>query len=186
MLGALGPKCCSSRPSATAGALPIIVPVEQHGEGARIWAGPVAGSRQAVVFAKTRETARPTATSICAHTLALPKLPQQPGSVGLVVKTDPPGSDRLFDAMSFGATTRKSPEACGATTTRRRPCRASMSCCRRPTALPPRNLDASRRSSSGEGGRPPPRGCSEPNPRIASRRRADAVCRYPHIREVLD
>jgi probable F420-dependent oxidoreductase len=101
MLGALGPKMMQLAAERTAGAHPYFVPVE-HTVEARGILGPdrLLAPEQAVVFAKTREAARPTGDIYMRTYLALPNY--RNNLVRLSWSDNdltPPGSDRLFDAM---------------------------------------------------------------------------------------
>jgi probable F420-dependent oxidoreductase len=101
VLAALGPKMMQLAGERTAGAHPYFVPVE-HTIEARGILGPdrLLAPEQAVVFAKTRETARPTGDIYTRTYLGLPNY--RNNLVRLGWSDDdltPPGSDRLFDAM---------------------------------------------------------------------------------------
>jgi len=101
VLGALGPKMMQLAGERTAGAHPYFVPVE-HTRQARDILGPdrLLAPEQAVVFAKTRETARPTGDIYMRTYLALPNYRQNLVRLGWSDdELTPPGSDRLFDAM---------------------------------------------------------------------------------------
>jgi probable F420-dependent oxidoreductase len=85
----------------TAGAHPYFVPVE-HTRQAREILGPdrLLAPEQAVVFAKTREKARPTGDVYMRTYLALPNYRQNLVRLGWSDdELTPPGSDRLFDAV---------------------------------------------------------------------------------------
>lgn len=101
VLAALGVKMLQLARDRTAGAHPYFVPVE-HTLEARALLGPdrLLAPEQAVVFAKTRETARPTGDIYTRTYLRLPNY--RKNLVRLGWSDDdlaPPGSDRLFDAM---------------------------------------------------------------------------------------
>ena len=101
VLAALGPKMMQLAGERTAGAHPYFVPVE-HTLEARGILGPdrLLAPEQAVVFAKTRELARPTGDIYMRTYLQLPNY--RNNLVRLGWSDDdltPPGSDRLFDAM---------------------------------------------------------------------------------------
>jgi probable F420-dependent oxidoreductase len=101
VLGALGPKMLQLARERTAGAHPYFVPVE-HTVEARGILGPdrLLAPEQAVVFAKTRETARPTGDIYMRTYLALPNYRNNLVRLGWSDDDlNPPGSDRLFDAM---------------------------------------------------------------------------------------
>jgi len=101
VLGALGPKMLQLAGERTAGAHPYFVPVK-HTLAARRILGPdrLLAPEQAVVFAKTREAARPTGDIYMRTYLRLPNY--RNNLVALGWSDDdltPPGSDRLFDAI---------------------------------------------------------------------------------------
>jgi len=101
MLGALGPKMMQFARERTAGAHPYFVPVE-HTVEARGILGPdrLLAPEQAVVFAKTREAARPTGDIYMRTYLALPNYRNNLVRLGWSDdELTPPGSDRLFDAI---------------------------------------------------------------------------------------
>jgi probable F420-dependent oxidoreductase len=101
MLGALGPKMMQLARERTAGAHPYFVPVE-HTVEARGILGPdrLLAPEQAVVFAKTREAARPTGDIYMRTYLALPNYRNNLVRLGWSDdELTPPGSDRLFDAI---------------------------------------------------------------------------------------
>ncbi len=101
VLGALGPKMLQLARERTAGAHPYFVPVE-HTRQAREILGPdrLLAPEQAVVFAKTREKARPTGDIYMRTYLALPNYRQNLVRLGWSdAELTPPGSDRLFDAV---------------------------------------------------------------------------------------
>jgi probable F420-dependent oxidoreductase len=101
VLGALGPKMLQLAGERSAGAHPYFVPVE-HTVEARGILGPdrLLAPEQAVVFAKTRETARPTGDIYMRTYLALPNYRNNLVRLGWSDNDlNPPGSDRLFDAM---------------------------------------------------------------------------------------
>jgi probable F420-dependent oxidoreductase len=101
VLAALGPKMMQLAGERTAGAHPYFVPVE-HTREARGILGPnrLLAPEHAVVFARTRETARATGDIYMRTYLRLPNY--RNNLVRLGWSDDdltPPGSDRLFDAM---------------------------------------------------------------------------------------
>ncbi len=101
VLGALGPKMMQLAGERTAGAHPYFVPVEHTVEGRGIL-GPdrLLAPEQAVVFAKTREAARPTGDIYMRTYLALPNYRNNLVRLGWSDdELTPPGSDRLFDAI---------------------------------------------------------------------------------------
>jgi probable F420-dependent oxidoreductase len=101
VLAALGPKMLQLARERTAGAHPYFVPVE-HTRQAREILGPdrLLAPEQAVVFAKTREKARPTGDVYMRTYLALPNYRQNLVRLGWSDdELTPPGSDRLFDAV---------------------------------------------------------------------------------------
>ena len=101
MLGALGPKMLQLAAERTAGAHPYFVPIEHTAEARRIL-GPdrLLAPEQAVVFAKTRETARPTGDIYMRTYLGLPNYRNNLVRLGWSDEDlTPPGSDRLFDAL---------------------------------------------------------------------------------------
>ena len=101
VLGALGPKMMQLARERTAGAHPYFVPVE-HTVEARGILGPdrLLAPEQAVVFAKTREAARPTGDIYMRTYLALPNYRNNLVRLGWSDdELTPPGSDRLFDAI---------------------------------------------------------------------------------------
>jgi probable F420-dependent oxidoreductase len=101
LLAALGPKMLQLARERTAGAHPYFVPVE-HTRQARGILGPdrLLAPEQAVVFAKTREKARPTGDIYMRTYLALPNYRQNLVRLGWSDdELIPPGSDRLFDAV---------------------------------------------------------------------------------------
>ncbi len=101
VLAALGPKMLQLARERTAGAHPYFVPVE-HTRQAREILGPdrLLAPEQAVVFAKTREKARPTGDIYMRTYLALPNYRQNLVRLGWSDdELTPPGSDRLFDAV---------------------------------------------------------------------------------------
>ena len=101
VLAALGPKMLQLARERTAGAHPYFVPVE-HTRQAREILGPdrLLAPEQAVVFAKTREKARPTGDIYMRTYLALPNYRQNLVRLGWSdAELTPPGSDRLFDAV---------------------------------------------------------------------------------------
>lgn len=101
VLGALGPKMLALAGERTSGAHPYFVPVE-HTVKARGILGPdrLLAPEQAVVFAKTRETARPTGDIYMRTYLALPNYRNNLVALGWSDDDlNPPGSDRLFDEM---------------------------------------------------------------------------------------
>jgi probable F420-dependent oxidoreductase len=101
LLAALGPKMLQLARERTAGAHPYFVPVE-HTRQARGILGPdrLLAPEQAVVFAKTREKARPTGDIYMRTYLSLPNYRQNLVRLGWSDdELIPPGSDRLFDAV---------------------------------------------------------------------------------------
>jgi len=101
VLGALGPRMMQLAGERTAGAHPYFVPVE-HTVEARGILGPdrLLAPEQAVVFAKTREAARPTGDIYMRTYLALPNYRNNLVRLGWSDdELTPPGSDRLFDAI---------------------------------------------------------------------------------------
>ncbi len=101
VLGALGPKMMQLAGERTAGAHPYFVPPE-HTREARGILGPdrLLAPEQAVVFAKTRETARQTGDIYMRTYLGLPNYRSNLVRLGWSEEDlAPPGSDRLFDAM---------------------------------------------------------------------------------------
>jgi probable F420-dependent oxidoreductase len=101
VLAALGPKMMQLAGERTAGAHPYFVPVE-HTREARGILGPdrLLAPEHAVVFARTRETARPTGDIYMRTYLRLPNYRQNLVRLGWSDDDlTPPGSDRLFDAM---------------------------------------------------------------------------------------
>jgi len=101
VLGALGPRMLQLARARTAGAHPYFVPVE-HTVEARGILGPdrLLAPEQAVVFAKAREAARPTGDIYMRTYLALPNYRNNLVRLGWSDDDlNPPGSDRLFDAM---------------------------------------------------------------------------------------
>jgi probable F420-dependent oxidoreductase len=101
LLAALGPKMLQLARERTAGAHPYFVPVE-HTRQAREILGPdrLLAPEQAVVFAKTREKARPTGDIYMRTYLSLPNYRQNLVRLGWSDdELIPPGSDRLFDAV---------------------------------------------------------------------------------------
>ncbi|MDQ6713199.1 MAG: TIGR03620 family F420-dependent LLM class oxidoreductase [Candidatus Dormibacteraeota bacterium] len=101
VLAALGPKMLELARERTAGAHPYFVPIE-HTLQARSILGPdrLLAPEQAVVFARTREAARPTGDIYMRTYLALPNYRQNLVRLGWAEdELTPPGSDRLFDAM---------------------------------------------------------------------------------------
>jgi probable F420-dependent oxidoreductase len=101
ILGALGPKMLQLARERTAGAHPYFVPVEHTVEARGILGTDrLLAPEQAVVFAKTRETARPTGDIYMRTYLALPNYRNNLVRLGWSDDDlNPPGSDRLFDAM---------------------------------------------------------------------------------------
>ena len=101
VLGALGPKMLELAGERTAGAHPYFVPAE-HTQQARGILGPdrLLAPEHAVVFARTRQAARPTGDIYMRTYLALPNYRQNLVRLGWAEEElNPPGSDRLFDAM---------------------------------------------------------------------------------------
>jgi probable F420-dependent oxidoreductase len=101
VLGALGPKMMQLAGERTAGAHPYFVPVEHTLEARRIL-GPdrLLAPEQGVVFAGTREAARPTGDIYMRTYLELPNYRNNLARLGWSdADLTPPGSDRLFDAM---------------------------------------------------------------------------------------
>ena len=101
VLAALGPKMMQLAGERTAGAHPYFVPVE-HTVEARAILGPdrLLAPEQAVVFARTRATARPIGDIHMRTYLGLPNYRNNLVRLGWSDNDlTPPGSDRLFDAM---------------------------------------------------------------------------------------
>jgi probable F420-dependent oxidoreductase len=101
VLAALGPKMLELARERTAGAHPYCVPVEHTAE-ARGILGPdrLLAPEQAVVFAKTRETARGPGDVYMRTYLALQNYRQNLVRLGWPEdELAPPGSDRAFDAL---------------------------------------------------------------------------------------
>jgi len=101
VLGALGPKMLQLARERAAGAHPYFVPVE-HTRRARAILGSdrLLVPEHAVVFARTREAARPTGDIYMRTYLALPNYRQNLVRLGWSDdELTPPGSDRLFDAV---------------------------------------------------------------------------------------
>jgi probable F420-dependent oxidoreductase len=101
VLGALGPKMMQLAGERTAGAHPYFVPVEHTVEARGILGHDrLLAPEQAVVFAKTREAARPTGDIYMRTYLALPNYRNNLVRLGWSGdELTPPGSDRLFDAI---------------------------------------------------------------------------------------
>jgi probable F420-dependent oxidoreductase len=101
VLGALGVKMLELARERTAGAHPYYVPVEHTQEARRIL-GPerLLAPEQAIVFAKTRETARIPGDIYMRNYLALQNYHQNLVRLGWTEEElSPPGSDRAFDAL---------------------------------------------------------------------------------------
>jgi probable F420-dependent oxidoreductase len=101
VLGALGVKMLELARERTAGAHPYYVPVEHTQEARRIL-GPerLLAPEQAIVFAKTRETARIPGDIYMRNYLALQNYHQNLVRLGWPeAELAPPGSDRAFDAL---------------------------------------------------------------------------------------
>jgi len=101
VLAALGPKMLQLARERAAGAHPYFVPVE-HTLQARGILGPdrLLAPEHAVVFARTREAARPTGDIYMRTYLGLPNYRQNLVRLGWSEdELTPPGSDRAFDAL---------------------------------------------------------------------------------------